>query len=340
MIFHKLLARVGCVALGSLALMPTLASAATTIKLATLVPEGSVWDKELRGMGAEWQKATQGRVELRLYPGGVAGDDNDVVRKMRIGQLNAATLSVIGLAQIDPAFDVFSIPRFYASYDELFAVVDALTPTFRERLTKRGYVLLHWGHAGWVDLFSKQPVYTPQDLKKIKLYVSAGDDRMAQWWKTNGYHPVPLSPTDIMTGLQTGMIEALPTTPLAALTLQWYRTTPYMLDLGVAPLIGATVVTEKAWKGLTPQDQAALETSAHGVEKRLEAAIPEQDRQAIEQMQKRGLVVTKPQSPEQMAAWDKEAEAFAASMRQAIVPAEIFDQALAARTAYRQAHEQ
>ena len=311
------------------------ASAATTIKLATLVPEGSVWDRELRGMGEAWREATDGRVSLRLYPGGVAGDEKDVIRKIRIGQLHAATITVTGLAEIDAAFNVFTVPRFFTSYEELFHVVDELTPMLERRLDEEGYVLLNWGHAGWVHLFSKEAVHTPEDVKGLKLFTSAGDNEMVQWWKSNGYRPVPLSQTDIMTGLQTGLIEALPTTPLAALTLQWFRTTPYMLDLGLAPLVGATIVSKRTWNGLSEGDRTAILESAVAVGERLEEAIPDQDRRAIEEMKSRGLEVTAPRGPEEREAWESEARRFAATMQEQMVPDEVFRAAVAARDAFR-----
>ncbi len=231
---------------GSFALLLLLAAAAvgaeTTVKLASLAPDGSVWDLAIEEMGAEWAEATDGRVRLRVYPGGVAGDEPDVVRKMRIGQLHAAALTVGGLIEIDDAFRVFSIPMFFDSYDELYYVLEPMTPELSRRLDEKGYVLLNWAHAGWVHLFSTEPLSGLEQLKRAKLFVGAGDDRAVQWWKNNGYRPVPLATTDILTGLQTGMIEALPSPPLAALLLQWYRHAPHMLDLGLAPLVGATIV--------------------------------------------------------------------------------------------------
>lgn len=311
------------------------ASAATTVKLATLVPEGSLWDKELKGMGQAWKSATDGRVELRIYPGGVAGDEGDVLRKIRVGQLQAATLTVVGLSDIDPGFNVFSIPRFFRSYDELFHVTEELTPLFEKRLEEKGYVFLNWGHAGWVQLFTKKPARTPEDVQKLKLFTSAGNPEMVQWWKKNGYNPVPLSSTDIMTGLQTGMIEALPTTPLAALTLQWYRSTPYMLDLGIAPLVGATIVSAPAWKRISAEDRQALRAEAVGVAARLETSVPAQDEKAIEEMQKRGLELTRPETEADEAAWAEQAEKFAATMRQLLVPEDVFLAAQKALDAYR-----
>ena len=117
------------------------------VKLATLVPEGTVWDKSMRDMGAQWSASTQGRVVLRVYPGGVAGDEPDVVRKMRIGQLQAAAITTGGLADIDPSFNVFNIPMFFTSYPELYATLDQLTPVLRQRLEAKGFVLLAWATA-------------------------------------------------------------------------------------------------------------------------------------------------------------------------------------------------
>jgi TRAP-type C4-dicarboxylate transport system substrate-binding protein len=325
--------------IAALLLVPAATASAATLKLATLVPDGSVWDKELRAMAAEVQRQTQGRVVLRIYPGGVAGDDPDVVRKMRLGQLQAATLTVSGLSDIDDAFEVFSVPRFFASYDELWHVTRALEPMLARRLEEKGFVMLGWGHGGWINLFSKQPVNTPADLQRLKLFSWAGNDEMTQWWKSHGYRPVPLASTDIMTGLTTGMIEALPTTPLAALTLQWYRPTPYMLDLGVAPLVGATVVSKKAWDDVAPADQKIVRQIARQMEQRLQQAIPAQDTKAVEEMSRRGLKVTHP-GPEQMKAWERAAEEFAASMRQKLVPSEVFDAAAKARQAFRSQHPQ
>ena len=168
------------------ALAPAPALAQTVVKLATLVPEGSVWDKALRDMGAEWTSSTQGRVSLRVYPGGVAGDEPDVVRKIRIGQLQAAAITTAGLASIDPSFNVFNVPMFFTSYPELFATLDKLEPVLKQRLDAKGFVLLSWGHGGWVYFFTKQPVETVEGLRHTKMFTWAGDDQMVAVWKAKG----------------------------------------------------------------------------------------------------------------------------------------------------------
>ena len=244
--------RQAAVALGlSVALVtPVEAAGRTLIKLGTAAPDGSVWHRELKEMAATWDRETDGAVTLRIYAGSVAGDEPDMVRKMRLGQLQAGSISSIGLSRIDRAFDVFTIPMFYESYEELFAVMESLEPLMSERLAERGFVFLGWGMGGWARLFTKNPVRTVDDLRQAKMFVAAGDDPWVQYWKNNGFRPVPLAVTDIMTGLQTGLIDGLATTPLAALMLQWYRHAPYMIDIDLAPLIGATLVRSQtsSWR--------------------------------------------------------------------------------------------
>ena len=302
---------------------------ATVIKLATLVPEGSVWDKALREMGAQWSASTQGRVSLRVYPGGVAGDEPDVVRKMRLGQLQAGAVTTAGLASIDPAFNLFNIPMFFSSYPELYATLDALEPALKQRLEAKGFVLLSWGHGGWVYFFTKPAVASVDGLKKTKLFVWAGDDPMAQQWKSLGFQPVALSATDIMTGLQTGMIDAYPTTPLLGLTLQWYRLTPNMVGLGMAPLVGGLIATKAAWAKLSERDRASILSACKRMENRLEIEVPRQDTTALVEMQKRGLKVNAVAGPA-VAQFRGVADQFAAGIPGSRVPPELL--ALARKT--------
>jgi TRAP-type transport system periplasmic protein len=309
-------------------------SAQTTIKLATVVPENSIWDKNLKQMAADWSQATSGRVVLTVFGGGSQGDEPTVLRKMRVDALQAASLTVVGLGTIDSAFNVFDVPFFFESYDELNEVTDKLTPEISKRVESKGFVLLNWGHGGWTQVFTKKPVRTVDDLKKIKLYTSAGNDRMVQWFKANGFEPRAMAMTDIMTGLTTGMVEGVPTTPLAALLFQWYRQTPNMLDIGLAPVIGATVISRKAWNAVPEADRPKLRAAALAVQRRLQDDVPKQDAAATAEMVKRGLIVTEASGPE----WRKEMDGLAKTMRGEMVPPDIFDLAVKARDAYRKQH--
>jgi TRAP-type C4-dicarboxylate transport system substrate-binding protein len=305
---------------------------AQSIRLATVVPDGSVWDKNLKAMAQEWSQATGGRVTVTVYGGGTQGDEPTVLRKMRLDALQASALTVVGLSTIDNTFNVFDIPFFFNSYDELNHVIEKLNPVIRQRLEAKGFVLLNWGHGGWVQIFSKKPVQTVEDLKKVKLYTSAGNDRMVQWFKSNGFEPRAMAMTDIMTGLTSGMIEGLPTPPLAALMFQWYRQTPYMLDIGLAPIVGGNVITAKAWKSIPEADKPKLLAAAQEVEKRLRLEVPKLDQSSIETMVKQGLTVTKATGP----TWRKELDSLAQTMRGGeMVPTDIYDMASRYRDEFR-----
>jgi TRAP-type C4-dicarboxylate transport system substrate-binding protein len=302
------------------------------VKLASLTPTGSVWDKAFKQMGADLKRVTDGEVQLRIYAQGTAGDEPDILRKMRIGQLHAAMLTVSGLGDIDPAFKVFEIPMFFESLAEVEHVLTKLTPMLRERLAERGFVLVNWSHAGWIHLFSTQPVKEPDDLRKLKQFSWGGDNRMAAWWRENGFQPVGLSATDIPTALETGMLEAVPAPPLTVVALQWFRSLPYMLDMGAIPYLGAMVFTEKSWKKIPAQHQDQILEIARGVEVSLQKDVPEHERRAIEEMQKRGLKVTN--GPSRIP-WQSLADSFAARMREERIPADFFDFAKAERDAFR-----
>jgi len=310
------------------------AQSSVTIKLASVVPENSIWDKNLKQMGSEWSQATGGRVTLTVFAGGSQGDEPTVLRKMRVDALQAASLTGVGLGTVDASFNVFNMPFFFESYDELNAVTAKLTPEIAKRVDAKGFVLLNWGHGGWTQVFTKKPVRTLDELKKTKMWTSAGNDRMVQWFKANGFEPRAMAMTDIMTGLTTGMVEAVPTTPLAAMLFQWYRQTPNMIDIGLAPVIGATLVNKKTWNQIPTADRPKLLAAAAGVQNRLQEEVPKQDAAAITAMKKSGLNITEATGPE----WRQALDALAKSMRGEMVQPDMFDKAVKARDEYRKQH--
>ena len=204
----------------------------------------------------------------------------------------------------------------------------------KQRLEKKGFVLLNWGHGGWAYFFSKQPITSLVDLRKTKMFAWAGDDRMVQMWKSSGFQPVPLAATDIMPALNTGMIDALPTTPLAAASLQWFRQAPYMANVGLGPLVGGLVITRQAWAKLSEADRAVMMKACDRTEMRLSREVPVQDSSSVKEMQGRGLKLV-PIKASELAEWRELADDFSKKMRGSIVPGDILDQALAARDEYR-----
>lgn len=313
-------------------------AAPVTVRLATLVPRNSIWYNALTEMGAAWAKTTEARVKLTVYEGGTQGDERTVIRLMRpeVDQLNASLLTAPGVAHIDDAFNVFGIPFFFQSDAEARHIREKLTPVLAKRLEAKGFRLIHWGHAGWVQLFSKTPIKTIADLKRVKLFTGEGDEQMVKWYTQNGFRPVALKPTDIATGMTTGLIEAAPSPAYAAAVIQLYRSADYMLDIRVAPLVGATVIADRIWNQISADDRTKVLAAGQTMEKRLDAEVPGQDAKAIDDMKlrnKRFTVVTLDAAG--LGAFRSEAEKLSATMRGTMVPADVYDLAVRERDAFR-----
>ena len=324
----------------SLVVFGLLASVASaqTIKLATQAPINSSYHKAMQDMGAEWEAKTSGRVKLTVYAGGTQGSEDATLRMMRPGvdQLQGGLLMLPGLSSIDDAFSVFGIPFLFASDAEGRYVLEKLGPMLEKRLEARGFKLLAWGSAGWVQLFSKSPVNTLADVKAAKLFTTQGDDRLVQWYKQNGFRPVALNSGDIPAQLKlpNGMIDAAPMPPYPALLLQVFRDAKYMLDVDVAPLFGALVLTTEAWNKISAADKTVVAAAAKSTEQRLLGEAAKLDATSIETMKTRGLTVNTP-DPKALATFRAEADRLVATIRGTLVPADIYDAAVRERDTFR-----
>lgn len=325
-------------AAATVAVVPLLAAGPVEIKLATFAPANSKWHIELTDLADTWTKATEGRVTLKVYPGGNQGTEQSVIKKMNpeAGQLQAALLLEPGLAEIDQAFNVFAIPFFFESDAEYRSVQQTLTPLLSSRLEQKKFHLVNWGHAGWIQIFSKKPIRSLAELKEAKLFTSEGDTQMVQWYKANGFNPKALPFNDIAAQLRlpTGLIDTTPSPPYGALVMRYFENAPYMLDVRVAPLVGATIVTDDAWRRISEADRTKMLAAARAMEERVLGGAPKLDADSIAAMQKRGLKVEK-LTPAAAAEFRAAADTLTASMRGGIVPADAFDAALAARAAFR-----
>ena len=304
------------------------------VKMATLAPEGSSMYLILKEMGEKWKAASGGRVILRLYGGGVAGDEADVVRKMRLGTLNAGSMGTSGLADIEPWVLALQVPMMFASYEEFDYVLERMAPKLEGLFSEKGFVVLHWADAGWVHFFSKAPIRTPDDLKRLKLFTWGSEPAVVEIWKAAGFSPVPLPSTELATALQTGLVNALPTSPQAALLLQWFHSAKNMVDVRWGILFGGTIVTKADWEKIPEELRGAMLAAAReaGAKMREEArrgAVPD-----IEAMQKRGLSVVHV-DPQTEALWRQAAEAAYPKIRSSYVPPPAFDEAIRLRDEYR-----
>lgn len=312
--------------------------AAERIRLATLAPTGSTYHKSLLSLREAWKKLSNGRVDLVIYADGKLGGEADTVSLMNVNSIQAAMLTGVGLAEIEQAVaGLQSIPMGFHDLAEVDYVGEKLRPILEERLAKKGFIVLFWTDAGWVRFFSKKPVSSPDDLKKLKLFTWAGSPDQVAIYKAAGFNAIPLETADIVPSLQTGLIEATPAPPVFALATQIDGRAPYMLEINWAPLVGACVMRKQAWEKI-PADlrQRMLEiASATGNE--IKGSGRKESDESVRAMEKRGLKIT-PMTPELEAEWRAAAEAVYPQISGRLVPADIFDEALRLIREYRAAH--
>ena len=296
------------------------------IKLATLAPKGTSFHQILLAMGEKWRKVPGGGAHLIVYTDGTMGGEADMVRRMRVGQIQAGLLTVAGLQEIDDSVTALqTMPMKFHSLEEVEFVRGKLRPRLEKEFLDKGFVVLFWCDAGWVRFFSRKPAMVPADLKKMKLFVWAGDNRTIDLIKAFGYQAVPLEPTDILAGLQTGLIDAVPSTPTYALAGQFYGPAPYMVEVDWAPLVGGAVITKKTWDALAPAARDEMLKAAAEAGQEITRRSRAESDESVEAMKKRGLKVHK-LTPETEAEWRKLAEEVNPKVRGLLVRADLFDE--------------
>lgn len=304
------------------------------IRLGTLAPQGSSYHRILQELGEKWKAATNGQAQLTIYAG-TMGSELELVRRMRAGQLQAAAITTTGLASIDRGVTALqSIPMMVRTLDELEYVKAKLGPMLDRRLDSKGFKVLFWADAGWVRFFTRQRIDRPEELKRLKTFVTAGETQQFDLMKSAGYSPVALEWADALTSLQTKMIDAVPTIPYYGLATQVYTIAGYMLDLNWAPLVGALVVNKKTWDALSPETQAALSAAAIETGKQFQAQGRRESDEAVAAMQKRGLTIV-PISAPLLIEWRTANEQMYPRIRGTLVPEDMFDEVMRLVTEYR-----
>ncbi|MCC7430965.1 TRAP transporter substrate-binding protein DctP [bacterium] len=240
-------------------LFPILLFAETIeIKFATLAPEGSTWMKIMREIDKEIQTKTKGEVKFKIYAGGVAGDEKDVIRKIRSNQIHSAAFSGVGLGEILPEVRVMELPFLFKNYEEVDYVNEKMYGKFSEKFEENGFVLLGWAEIGFVSFFSNKPVSSVSDLKGVKMWAWEGDPIANSTFWGLGISPVQLNVADILTSFQTNLIDAAYASPLGAVSLQWHTKTKFVSDFEMADAIGAILVSKKQFAKISPANQKIL----------------------------------------------------------------------------------
>jgi TRAP-type C4-dicarboxylate transport system substrate-binding protein len=275
------------------------------IKLETLAPTDSPWHRILQDMAEEWKKACDGNLQFTIYAGS-GNDEPVIVKKMRTGQLNAAALTGVGLSEIVPEIMALQLPMLLSTDGELDYVREKLGAKFEAMLKKEHFILLNWGEAGWAHFFGQKPLLSIADVKKAKMFCWAGSDGEFAGWKDIGADPVSLTPPEMHSALETGRINAFATTPLAALSFQWFGHAHEMSDMNWAPLIGGTIITEERWNQFTKETQAKLVKISAAAGERFRSETRKQSVVALEKMKERKLTVHHA-PPEVYPEWRKQA---------------------------------
>lgn len=272
--------------------LPARAQEAKAIKFATLAPEGSTWMKVMTDLSKELEAKTGGKLKFKFYPGGVSGDEKDVVKKIRIGQLQAGGFTGVGLGEVAPDARLLDSPWLFRSRAELEHVRTKFAKEFEASVEKGGFVVLGWTDLGSVYVFSKSPIAGPDDMKKAKMWVWEGDPIPAAAYKALGVSPVPLSVVDVMQSLQTGMIDAVYGPPLGVVALQWFQRVKNIYPVPMAESTGAVMISKKFFDALPADQRAALvEVSARHL-KRLNQLTDAENDKALESLKAQGLTLT------------------------------------------------
>ena len=270
------------------------AQKASVIKIGTLAPDGTSWIKTLRQLNADISKKTDNQVRFRIYPGGVLGDEKDMLRKMHIGQIQGAVLTSSGLSAIIPEMDVFQIPFFFQNYAEADYVVDKMDAYFKKGFNDKGYTLLGWSEGGFVRLMSTTPVDTLEKLKKAKVWTWPGSPMAKVIFDEANVSGIPLSVPDVLVGLQTGLVDVVYAPPTGAIAMQWFTKTKYVTDVPLLYLVGGLAVKKSVFSKLSPQHQTVLRESFTQHMDRLKLIIRKENEEALRVMAKHGVKILKP----------------------------------------------
>lgn len=266
---------------------------AQQIKFATVAPEGSTYLKVLREYTSEVEKLTNGKVTFKIYPSQIQGDEKDVLRKIRLGQLHSAGFTGVGLGEIMSEIRVLELPMLFRNSDEVDYITSKFYDLFDKKFEENGFIILGWADVGFAYVFSQKPIASINDLKGVKMWMWEGDPVAEATFKSLGVSAIPLSLTDVLTSLQTNLIEAVYVPPLPCVTLQWYTRLNTMTDVPLANVSGAVLISKKMFDKLEPEHQKILRDKGREYMARLVQESREDNQEAIELMKQNGIQIVK-----------------------------------------------
>ncbi len=246
------------ITLCGIAAMLTISSPAVlskTLKVATLSPEGTFWMKHMRVGAKEVKKRTEGRVKFKFYPGGVMGNDANVLRKIRIGKLHGGAVTLGALAQSSPDITLYGLPYLFSSLDDAAEIRKTTDPMLSRELEENGYVNFGFAQGGFTYLMSKEPIRNLDDLRQRKSWIPEKNDVGLSVYEYVGVSPIALPLSDVLTGLQTGLINTVITSPIGALALQWHTHIKYVTDQPLSYVAAMLIIDKKVFSKISEADQ-------------------------------------------------------------------------------------
>ncbi len=243
---------------------------AKTIKIATFSPEGTFWMKQMRVGAADIKRKTNGRVKFKFYPGGVMGNDDNVLRKIRIGQLHGGAVTLGSISQSTPEVTLYGLPYLFSSLEDAAEVRSTTDAMLSERIEKNGFVNFGFAQGGFTYLMSKKPIRSLADLRERKSWIPEKNDVGLSVYKYVGVAPISLPLSDVLTGLQTGLIDTIITSPIGALALQWHTHINYVTDQPLSYLTAMLIIDKKVFKKLSETDQAIVRDVMGDVYKKID----------------------------------------------------------------------
>ncbi len=260
-------------------------------KMATIAPRGSYMMQVIDEMDADIRKQTNNEVGVKLYYGGVQGDEEDVLRKIRLGQLHGGTFTGHGLGLIVPEVRVTELPFVFRNYDEVDYVRSQLRDYMNQKFEEKGYIVIGWNEIGFVYNFSKVPITSLEIAQKQKWWQWEGDPMSGAMYEALGIKPVPLSITDVMTSLSTKLIDTASITPYGAVAYHWYERFEYMSEYPVTNVQGGTIISKREWDKVSPESQKKIQVICQPYFDRLSIHTREQDQKSIEVLKKSGIKI-------------------------------------------------
>jgi TRAP-type C4-dicarboxylate transport system substrate-binding protein len=269
-------------------------SKTAVIKIATLAPEGSTWTEIFNDLNAELKTATNSGIRLKIYPGGVLGNEKDMIRKMFVGQIHGALLTSAGLSTIFNEMDVFQIPFLFNTYDEVDYVLKKMDGFFKKGFADKGYILPSWSEGGFIRMMSTQPIASLDDLRKAKIWTWEDAPMAKAIFYEAGISAIPLSLPDVLVALQTGLVEVVYAPPSGAIALQWFTKTKYMTDFPLMYLIGGIVIKKNTFTKLSPEHREILLALCSKYMDILKLEVRKENQEAIKVMAKHGVKLIRP----------------------------------------------